>query len=159
MVENPLIGILCLAGILGYMNDADEDSSVGYKQEINELAVNNNARLATDILYNMDLMSNAYPAKTSDQASSIDFSADNAFAQLQRVFTDTPRLLTYPEVEWGFVGKSAVTIKSVERRPINKELCEMINLKASTLTNATFGCVQSPDDKETYIWNVLNSQR
>lgn len=135
--------------------EPDTDQAVVFEKKLDELTVKNNVRLSSDIIYNLGEISRKYRVHLDDNSNRLDFSADDTMDQLQKVFPNDGRLFVAPEVSWDFVGKSSLAIRAVEGQPVNYGLCALINERASQVVHATFGCVQAPEDKDTYIWQKL----
>jgi hypothetical protein len=155
--EEPVYALILVVGVISYfiygspqeiLNGPSNDQKV-------EVPIKDSIRLSNDITYNLGEIGSKYRVQLANGGHGLDFTATDVMGQLQQVFPNDGRLFVAPEVGWDFIGKSSLAIRSVEGQPVNDDLCALINERASKVIDTTFGCVQAPTEKDTYIWKKL----
>lgn len=157
VIEEPVYAvILVVAGIsyLIYGSPKELVDGDATSQKV-EVTIKDSVRLSNDITYNLGEISSKYRVHLANDGNALDFTAADTMSELRKVFPNDGRLFVAPEVGWGFIGKSSLAIRAAEGHPVNDDLCALINERASEVANATFGCVQAPEEKDTYIWQKL----
>jgi hypothetical protein len=157
VIEEPVYALILVVGGISYLIYGSPKELLDEPSEVQkvEVPIKDSIRLSNDITYNLGEIGSKYRVQLANGGNDLDFSADDVMGQLQKVFPNDGRLFVAPEVGWYFIGKSSLAIRSVEGHPVNDDLCVLINERASKVVDKTFGCVQAPTEKDTYIWKKL----